>query len=75
MEAKRIIYASQSRSHQREYFLMVKTMTPERKLKIAFEMSDRAKQLFSPQFRKEYPDMSKEELDRLHAMWLEERGF
>ena len=54
---------------------MVKAMTPEQKLEIAFAMSDHAKQLFSPQFRKDFADLSKEELDKLHAMWLEERDF
>ncbi len=53
-------------NHQR-HIEMLRAMTPEQRLRKAFEMSAFVKKLFTAGLRKRHPDLSE---DEFHALWL-----
>jgi hypothetical protein len=58
-------------NHQR-YLEVLRAMTPEQRLKKAFELTERSRRLFRDGLRRRFPDLSEVELhqlyiERLHA--------
>ncbi len=59
------------RPNHRLYIQVLRKMSPEAKLRKAFELSDFTKQLFVHGLRKRFPDLSEEDFQRLLLERLE----
>lgn len=57
-------------NHQR-YLAMLRSMTPEQRLKKAFELGELTRRLFRQGLRDRFPDLSEEELHALYLKRLE----
>lgn len=55
------------REAHRQYIQVLRRMTPEQRLKRAFELSDMTLRLFKQGLRERFPDISE---DELHAFYL-----
>ncbi len=59
------------RPGHREYIKVLRRMSPQQRLKKAFEMSRLTKQLFKQGLRKRFPNLSEDELHQLYLERLE----
>jgi hypothetical protein len=59
------------RPNHRKYIEVLRQMTPEQRLRKAFELSAFAKQLFTHGLRKRFPDLTEEEFKKLLLKRLE----
>lgn len=59
------------RPNHRAYLEILRRMTPEQRLRKAFELSDFAKALFLHGLRRRFPGLSDDEFDRLARERLE----
>ncbi len=53
------------------YIQILRQMTPEQRLRKAFELSEMSKDLFKQGLRKRFPDLSEEEFHKLYLERLE----
>lgn len=54
------------RSNHKIYIETLRRMTPEQRVKKAFELSEFSKSLFKQGLRKQFPDLSEEEFHQLY---------
>lgn len=59
------------RPNHKMYLEILRNMTPEARLKKAFELSDMTKELFRHGLRALYPDLSEEEFHKIFLEQLE----
>lgn len=60
------------RGNHQIYIQALRRMTPEQRLKKAFELTDLSRRLFLHGLRKRFPDMPEDELRRLAAKRIRE---
>ncbi len=62
---------SKNNPDHKEYIKVLRNMTPEEKLKKTFELSQMGKKLFKEGLKNSFPDLSKEELNKLYLERIE----
>ena len=59
------------RPNHRRYIQILRTMSPEERLRQAFELTEFSRDLFMAGLRKRFPDMPEDELKRLYLERLD----
>jgi hypothetical protein len=67
----RLIEGTMKSTTEREYIAMLRRMSPEARLRKAFELADLGRELFRHGLRRRFPNLSQEQLEELARTRLE----